>query len=103
MGDRFKSFDGIPHPYDKKKRLVVPHALKNLRMKPTRKFCKLGDMATKVGWNNQELIAKLEERRQVKSRAYFVKKLSKKKADKDARAAVASKANKAVLEPAGYM
>uniref|UniRef100_G3RVV2 Large ribosomal subunit protein uL13 n=1 Tax=Gorilla gorilla gorilla TaxID=9595 RepID=G3RVV2_GORGO len=37
--DRLEVFDGIPPPYDKKKRMVVPAALKVVRLKPTRKFC----------------------------------------------------------------
>uniref|UniRef100_A0A2I3HXE9 Large ribosomal subunit protein uL13 n=1 Tax=Nomascus leucogenys TaxID=61853 RepID=A0A2I3HXE9_NOMLE len=36
--DRLKVFDSIPQPYDKKKRMVVPAALKVVRLKPTRKF-----------------------------------------------------------------
>uniref|UniRef100_A0A2K5EMM6 60S ribosomal protein L13a n=1 Tax=Aotus nancymaae TaxID=37293 RepID=A0A2K5EMM6_AOTNA len=40
--DRLKVFDGIPPPYDKKKRMVVPAALKVVRLKPTRKFAYLG-------------------------------------------------------------
>uniref|UniRef100_A0A2K6NUS9 Large ribosomal subunit protein uL13 n=1 Tax=Rhinopithecus roxellana TaxID=61622 RepID=A0A2K6NUS9_RHIRO len=36
--DRLKVFNGIPPPYDKKKRMVVPAALKVMRLKPTRKF-----------------------------------------------------------------
>uniref|UniRef100_A0A2K5RXT7 Large ribosomal subunit protein uL13 n=1 Tax=Cebus imitator TaxID=2715852 RepID=A0A2K5RXT7_CEBIM len=40
--DRLKVFDGIPPPYDKKKRAVFPAALKVVRLKPTRKFAYLG-------------------------------------------------------------
>merc|ERR1711918_264918 len=29
--DRLKAFEGIPHPYDRKKRMVMPAALKVLR------------------------------------------------------------------------
>ena len=35
--DRMKSFEGMPAPYDKKKRMVIPAALKVLRMKPRRR------------------------------------------------------------------
>uniref|UniRef100_A0A8D0L9L9 Large ribosomal subunit protein uL13 n=1 Tax=Sphenodon punctatus TaxID=8508 RepID=A0A8D0L9L9_SPHPU len=35
--ERLKVFDGIPPPYDKRKRMVVPAALKVVRLKPTRK------------------------------------------------------------------
>ena len=35
--DRLKVFEGIPPPYDKQKRMVVPSALKVLRLKSRRK------------------------------------------------------------------
>jgi large subunit ribosomal protein L13Ae len=35
--NRLKVFEGIPAPYDKKKRMVVPCALRVLRLKPGRK------------------------------------------------------------------
>lgn len=32
--NRLKVFDGIPAPYDKQKRMVVPSALRVLKLKP---------------------------------------------------------------------
>ena len=46
--ERLKVFEGVPSPYDKQKRLVVPDALKVLRLQHGHKFCKLGDLATSV-------------------------------------------------------
>ena len=46
--ERLKTFEGIPQPYDKVKRLVVPDALKVLRLKHGHKYCKLGDLSTSV-------------------------------------------------------
>lgn len=37
--ERLKLFEGIPPPYDRKKRVVVPEALRVLRLKPGRKYC----------------------------------------------------------------
>jgi hypothetical protein len=37
--ERLKLFEGIPPPYDRKKRMVVPEALRVLRLKPGRKYC----------------------------------------------------------------
>jgi len=71
---RMKTFDGIPHPYDRKKRMVVPAALKVLRLKPERRFCRLGDLAKEVGWKHNDLLKRLETARKVKSSAYFQKK-----------------------------
>ena len=46
--DRFKAYEGVPPPYDKVKRLVVPDALKVLRLQHGHKFCKLGDLSNSV-------------------------------------------------------
>merc|ERR1712217_672698 len=72
--DRLKSFEGIPHPFDRKKRMVIPHCLKVLRLRPERRFCKLGDLSKEVGWKHQDLVERLESQRKVKSGAYFLKK-----------------------------
>ena len=48
---KFKSFEGVPSPYDCKKRACIPDALKIVRLKNFRKFCTLGDLAREGGWN----------------------------------------------------
>ena len=78
--NRLKVFEGIPPPYDKKKRMVVPCALRVLRLKPGRRvclycntmsvqpsvfavfyiiflmqFCVLGRLSHEVGWKYQVL------------------------------------------------
>lgn len=68
---RFQGFDGCPHPFDKMKKVVIPGALTNLRLKTNRKFCRLGDLATLAGWKHNDLILKLEEKRKVKASAYY--------------------------------
>ena len=37
--ERIKLFEGVPPPYDRKKRMVVPEALRVLRLQPGRKYC----------------------------------------------------------------
>jgi len=37
--ERLKLFEGVPPPYDRKKRFVIPEALRVLRLKPGRKYC----------------------------------------------------------------
>uniref|UniRef100_A0A8C5TNR4 Large ribosomal subunit protein uL13 n=1 Tax=Malurus cyaneus samueli TaxID=2593467 RepID=A0A8C5TNR4_9PASS len=61
--ERLKVFDGIPPPYDKRKRMVVPAALKIIRLKPTRKFAVLGRLAHEVGWKYRDVRKALEEER----------------------------------------
>lgn len=72
--ERLKVFEGIPAPYDKQKRMVVPSALRVLRLRPKRPFCVLGRLAHEVGWKYQDVIAKLEEKRKEEGRAYYAAK-----------------------------
>eukprot|EP00742_Colponemidia_sp_Colp-10_P000049 GILJ01000055.1.p2 GENE.GILJ01000055.1~~GILJ01000055.1.p2 ORF type:complete len:223 (+),score=36.19 GILJ01000055.1:68-670(+) len=72
--ERLKVFEGIPHPYDKVKRMVIPDALTVLRIKPGRHTTLLGDLAQNVGWRHQELVKKLEAKRKVKSAAFYQRK-----------------------------
>lgn len=69
--ERLKVFEGIPRPYDKVKRVVVPDALKVLRLQHGHKYVRLGDLATQVGWKHSDAVAELEAKRKVKSAAYY--------------------------------
>jgi len=72
--ERLKVFEGVPAPYDKMKRMVVPQALRVLRLKPGRKYCTVGRLSHEVGWKYQDVVARLEERRKAKSAAYYLRK-----------------------------
>jgi len=71
---RLKVFEGIPPPYDTKKRVVVPQALRILRLKPGRKYCTVGRLSHEVGWKYDDIVKRLEEKRKLKSAAYYVRK-----------------------------
>mmetsp|Transcript_8080 Transcript_8080/g.20588 ORF Transcript_8080/g.20588 Transcript_8080/m.20588 type:complete len:201 (-) Transcript_8080:75-677(-) len=71
---RLKVYEGIPHPYDVMKRVVIPSALRVLCLRPGRKFTVLGELAGKNGWKHEELLKVLEEKRKVKSDAYYQKR-----------------------------
>jgi len=72
--NRLKVFDGIPSPYDKQKRMVVPSALRVLKLKPGRKFCYLGRLSHETGWKYAGIIDSLEEKRKAKSALYYQSK-----------------------------
>jgi len=72
--DRLKLFEGCPHPYDRMKKQVLPAALRVLRLKPGRKYCRLGDLAKAYGWAHDGLIKSLEAKRKTKSAAYYATK-----------------------------
>ena len=84
---RLKVLDGIPPPYDKKKQMVVPAALKVVWLKPTRKFAYLGRLAHEVRWKYKAVTATLEEKRKEKAKVHCLKKKqilrSRKQAEKN--------------------
>jgi large subunit ribosomal protein L13Ae len=126
--ERLKVFEGVPPPYDKVKRMVVPQALRVLRLKPGRKYCTVGRLSHEVGWKYQDVVARsvylwrclcnecfpmdgkltrdecrLEERRKVKGAAYYARKKAARKhlADAQKSATVDEKTKKQLAE-VGY-
>ncbi|TKX23557.1 hypothetical protein C1H76_4069 [Elsinoe australis] len=77
--ERLKTFEGVPPPYDNKKRVVVPQALRVLRLKPGRKYCTVGRLGHEFGWKYQDVVSRLEEKRKVKSAAYYERKKAARK------------------------
>merc|ERR1719310_1252962 len=69
--ERLTVFEGIPHPFDKMKRQVMPAALASIKVRPGRKTCRLGDLAESIGWKHNELLQRLEAKRKTKCEAYF--------------------------------
>ena len=97
---RVKIFEGVPHPYDEKKRQVIPDALKVLRIKSFRKTTNLGELATSVGWTKADVVAKLESKRLDKARVWHSAQV--KKADAKAKVANNSEVKKIEQELAKY-
>jgi len=81
---RLKVFEGIPFPYDQRKRMVCPQALRVLRITPQANYCVLGDLSAKVGWSKASVVETLEAKRKVKSEKYFQNKAKKATARKAA-------------------
>ncbi|VFV29970.1 60s ribosomal protein l13a-like [Lynx pardinus] len=88
--DRLNVFDGILPPYDKKKGMVVPGALKVVRLKPTRTF---------------PYLTTLEEKRKEKSKIHYGKKKHLMRLQKQAKNNVKKKTDKytEVLEAHGLL
>merc|ERR1719510_381996 len=76
---RLQTFEGVPPPYDKKKKMVIPSALKVLRLKAGRKYCSLGRLSHEVGWKYQDVVATLEAKRKVKADTFHTKSVAVKK------------------------
>merc|ERR1711934_32554 len=68
---RVKAVDGIPSPFAKVKKMVVPSALRVTRLRPGRKYCTLGRLATETGWKYQSVVEKYEEKMKEKNAKWF--------------------------------
>ena len=69
--ERLKAFEGIPAPYDTKKRMVVPDAFRQSRLKVGRRYCVLGRISDEIGWKQKEVVATLEKKRMEAAAAYW--------------------------------
>lgn len=56
--ERLKTFEGVPPPYDRKKRVVVPQALRVLRLRPGKKYCTVGRLGHEFGWKYRDIVEK---------------------------------------------
>merc|ERR1711990_737354 len=74
---RLKVFEGIPYPYDQRKRMVVPEALKVVRIKSYRRTCLLGELASHFGWEKRDIVATLEKKRIANSNRFHEMKQKK--------------------------
>ena len=72
---RLKVFEGVPAPYDTKKREVVPDALRSVKLSSFRKFCTLGDLSGQVGWSKQNLVNNLEDKRRARASNWHKKQI----------------------------
>lgn len=100
--ESLKVFEGVPAPYDTKKRVVVPQALRVLRLQPGRKYCTVGRLSHEVGWRYQDVVARLEDRRKAKGHAYYAKKIALEKKIAAAKATEASSEVSQKLAALGY-
>ncbi len=75
--ERLKVFEGIPAPFSTMKRMVVPAALRVLRLRPGRSFCVIGRLSSEVGWKYEKVLAKLEAERKEADKTYYAGKEQK--------------------------
>ncbi|KAI9145781.1 60S ribosomal protein L16 [Paraphysoderma sedebokerense] len=72
-----KVFEGIPPAYNKTKRMVVPEALRVLRLRPGRKYTTIKRISEEFGWKYSDVVSKLEAKRKEQGKVYHeAKKLA---------------------------
>ncbi|KAI4371056.1 hypothetical protein MLD38_019332 [Melastoma candidum] len=68
---RLKTYEGVPPPYDKMKRMVITDALKVLMLQAGHKYCLLGKLSSEVGWNHYDTIKELERKRKERAQVSY--------------------------------
>ena len=99
---RLRTFEGIPPEFAKKKRMVVPDALRITHLRPSSKYTNIGVLAAEMGWKYAPLIRKMEEARKVQSAADYEKRKGLAKLRAKAVQNVDLSDVTPVLESAGY-
>ena len=100
-----KVFDGVPQPYNVRKRTTVPDALRVANFTKGREYCTLGDLASHIGWKRQDLVKSLEEKRKQRAGDWYEKKQAKEDKRAEVRKNLAKgplKSAFASLESLGY-
>eukprot|EP01115_Flamella_aegyptia_P002243 TRINITY_DN136250_c0_g1_i1.p1 TRINITY_DN136250_c0_g1~~TRINITY_DN136250_c0_g1_i1.p1 ORF type:complete len:202 (-),score=62.24 TRINITY_DN136250_c0_g1_i1:125-730(-) len=101
--NRMKVFEGVPPPYNTMKKVVVPEALRVLRLAPGRKYCVLGTLSSEYGWKYRSVVYKLENKRKQKAFAHYQRKQTLQKLFDEAKEQAAiSNDSKEVLTKFGY-
>ena len=97
--ERLKCFEGIPAPYDKMKRMVVPDAFRVTRLKVGRRYCVLGRLSDELGWKMKGVVDRLEAKRKAEDAVYYD---TKKAEMSKAKAAAAAVPGDKILAKFGY-
>lgn len=71
---RLKCYEGVPPPYDRKKRLIIPSALKVVKLKPGRRFAELSRLSHEVGWKYRSVVEALEDKRKARAQEQWERK-----------------------------
>lgn len=77
------------------KRMVVPDALRVIRLAPGRPYSSIGRLAEEFGWRHSDTVARLEAKREARAKTYYSRKkaLARKKAAATAAADLSSVSN----------
>ncbi|CAA6653622.1 unnamed protein product [Spirodela intermedia] len=113
---RLKAYEGVPPPYDKVKRMVIPDALNLLiyaavfvivqgaEAAEGNKFCLLGQLSKEVGWSYYDVVRELEEKRKQRAQVAYERKkqLNKLRAQAEAAAEQQLGSQLEILAPIKY-
>ena len=69
--ERLKCYEGIPAPYDKVKKVVIPDAIKVTHLQFKNKSVRLDQLCSEIGWKHKETIEELEAARKERALEWY--------------------------------
>ena len=86
--------------------MVVPSALRILKLNPTRPYTIIGEMAKIVGWKYSDVVSRLEDKRKARASEFYARKKLLLKTREQAKTNLTDNQKlqplKAILQTAGY-
>jgi len=73
---RLKLYDGIPSSLATIKKLIVPSALRVIKLAPNRKFTSIGKIFSEIGWNKKKILEEKEEHIRILGKKFWKNKYS---------------------------
>ena len=80
---RLKLYDGIPSGLNDVKKLIVPSALRIIKLAPHRKHTSIGKVFSELGWNKQQIIQEKAENLKTIGKKFWQKKYKLSKQNKE--------------------
>ena len=71
---RLKLYDGVPVALAKRKKFIVPCALRLIKLAPGRKYSKIGEIFNEIGWNKKKIIEENEEKSKALGKKFWKNK-----------------------------
>ena len=72
---RLKLFDGVPSGLIHIRKLIVPSALRIIKLAPNRRFTQIGKIFSELGWNKQKLIQNKDENLKTLGKIFWKKNI----------------------------
>jgi len=73
---RLKLYDGIPSSLTAIKKLIIPSALRVIKLAPNRKYTSIGKIFSEIGWNKKKTLEEKEEHFRILGKKFWKNKYS---------------------------
>jgi large subunit ribosomal protein L13Ae len=72
---KIKIFEGVPKPFNRMKRFIIPAAFRICRLSSGTQYSVLGEIANQIGWTKKNLTDSIVWNRKIESKLFFKKKI----------------------------